>query len=396
MKIYSSIDLKKILSHFLELIIIFIVIDNSRMSIILPNLLHSFLSMIRDSIIICLFIYLIANKKQKKITIEEFFIFLILPIPILIYYTNLLLGNSQTNILNILKGLYWYIRPFILFFVLNNSNHFYIKTKKELAQIYLRSTLFLFFFSVIIYYFFPQILSGMYFEHRISVGNPSMLATIYVCGVILIFKYHPFSKKWNYISFFINCIGCLLTLCATANVILFIILFINLFDKENRKYSLICIFLVILALIALIIKIGFKQFKETFDFIFKRFEEVTSVLEKYIFKQRDSINSDSMRGREVQIANFWQNISKLDCILGCGVFGIFILFLFIIKTSYIALKQVFIKKKYFYVYFIIFFCLYGLTLDLNKQFALSGIFIVSGYFISEKRRKTANEYFIYN
>ena len=400
----ASLNLRNVYFSISKLLVLFIVFDNARMGLAIPHLIGTMISLFRDFFLFAgLLILFSAN---FKIFSPRFliFIFLFLPIAVYICIANIITGISETSIVSVINGIYWYCRPLFVFLIFYNFKNITGRDCTCFVSLFLSSVIVLFFTSAFLYFFAPFLLNKMYFEFRVSLGNPSMIAAEYNAAAIVILYFQPFSKRKNFIFFSIYIIACILTMCATANFIMFLILIIALFGKRTRKLAF-PIFIILFASIAIFLMFfQTKQTKLLLEFVQKRILEITSVITKYIFHNSDSINSDSFRGREAQLSRMLKTYPKYGFIFGIGdisgtggkysleniymatfsnygftglgLYVGFLVWLFIKSFFYI-----FYKHKQELLMFAIFLMLYGLTLDLINTYSLSGIFVLSGFLI---------------
>ena len=403
------IDNKRLFTIAINFLIIAIVFDNSRMVLRMPNVLNSMISLLRDCIIFILFAVLLLDRKFSVLPISILIFITLFPIPIFIYIANVIDNNSQTTLTQVLRGLYWLIRPFLVLYILYNSKNYYTWSKSDSIKIFILACCGMFFFSCFIYFLFLSIVASMHFENRISLGNPSMIGTLYDAAVILLFRYMPFkTRSKNIFALCILCLGCIATLSATANVILILIFAIALAEKRTRAFTMFFLVLILIPLAIICIKIGIEKIAVYTNFFMKRANEVFNTIGKYIFHINEDVGSDSMRGRELQISKMWKTFEFENFLFGCGdisgtggrfsientYFALFtnlgivgicayggILFS-ILKAAVI---ECFRKKRYALFQFLFFLGLYGLTLDLINTFSLANVFIITAYWLLDKK-----------
>ncbi len=400
----ASLNLRNVYFLISKFLVLFIVFDNARMGLAIPHIIGTVISLFRDCFLFAGLLILFSSKLKIDFPRFLFLIFLFFPIAVYICAVNLLTGTSETSIVSVINGIYWYCRPLFVFLIFYNLENVTGKNCICFVSLFLNSVIILFFVSAFLYFFAPFLLNKMYFEFRVSLGNPSMIAAEYNAAAIVILYFQPFSKRKNFIFFSIYVIACLLTMCATANFIMSLILIIALFGKRTRKLAF-PFFVILFATVAIFLM--FFQTRQTdllLKFVQKRILEITSVITKYIFHNSDSINSDSFRGREAQLSRMLKSFPQYGYLFGIGDisgtggkysleniymatfsnYGFFGLALYAGFLMFIFLKSIFhlfYKKQNELFMFAVFLALYGLTLDLINTYSLSGIFVLSGFLI---------------
>ena len=400
----SNFSLNNIYLFISKLLVLFIVFDNARMGLAIPHVVGSMISLFRDSFLFIALLILFSAKRKVAFPKFLFFLLLFFPIAIFICITNIITGTSETSLIAVVNGIYWYCRPLFIFLIFYNLENITRKKCTIFITFFLNLVLLLFFLSAFFYFFFPFMLNNMYFKFRISLGNPSMIAAEYNAASIIILGFRPFSKLKNFVFLSIYIIACLLTMCATANFIMFIIIFTALFNKRTRQLIFPIVFILFSLIAIFLIFFQTSQTKSLIEFVQKRIFEITSVLTKYIFRNSSTINSDSFRGREAQLSRMLKTFPNYGFIFGIGdisgtggkysleniymatfsnygfsglIFYIGFLFLLFVK----AIFYLFYKQQHDLFLFVIFITLYGITLDLINTYSLSGVFIISGIII---------------
>ena len=353
---------------------------------------------------------LFFTKRKTSFPKFLFFLFLFFPIAVYICIANIILGDSETSIISVFNGIYWYCRPIFIFLIFYNLENVTGKNCTVFVKLFLNAVVVLFFSSGFFYFCCPFLLNHMYFQFRVSLGNPSMIAAEYVAASIVLLYFHPFTKIKNFFFFSIYIIASLLTMCATANFIMFTILAIGLFNKKNRKFALPFFVILVICVFIFLTFFNTKETKLLLEFVQKRITEISSVIVKYIFHNSNSINSDSFRGREAQLSRLLNTFPKYGFVFGIGdisgtggkysleniYMATFSNYGFTGLTFYIGFLIFLFAKSLFYSFFkkqnelfmfAIFLTLYGLTLDLINTYSLSGIFILSGLLIFNKQQK---------
>lgn len=400
----AEIDLRKIYGDICKLLVVFITCDNARLCVAIPHIVQVAISLLRDFFFFTIVVILITINAKKIFPKFAFFALIVLPVCYFMFFCNCFLGLSETSFMNLSKGFYWYLRPILIFVVFYNYMCITNKNIDCLVTLFLKVAVLLFFVSAFIYFFCPFMVSGMHFQYRISLGNPSMIAAVYVGAAIVLLHFQPFSEKKNFLFFLIYVVANLATMCATSNLIMFLLILLSCFSKRTRKFGNAAILILVIAVAAFFTFTKSKEAKLLFEFVQKRLNEITSVLMKYIFHQSDSINSDSFRGRESQLSRMIKSYPKSGYFMGIGdisgtqgaysleniYMATFSNYGFLGLGLYIAfLLSLFVKSIYQFVHkhqvtflmFTIFLSLYGMTLDLINTYSLSGIFVLTGYLL---------------
>ena len=397
----ATLNLRNIYFLISKLLVFFIIFDNARMGLAIPQLIGTVISLFRDFFLFAGLLILFSVKRKILFPKFLFFIFLFFPIALYICIANIITGLSETSIVAVINGIYWNCRPILIFLIFYNLENVTGKNCTCFVNFFLTSVVILFFVSAFLYFFAPFLLNKMYFKFRVSLGNPSMIAAEYNAAAIVILYFRPFPKLKNFIFLTIYVIACLFTMCATANFIMVVILIIGLLNRKTR-IMVLPIFVVFFTVVVVFFQT--KQTKLLLEFIQKRILEISSVVTKYVFHNSDSINSDSFRGREAQLSKMLKTYPKYGFIFGIGDisgtggkysleniymatfsnYGFFGLALYVGFLILVFLKSIFYllyKKQSELFMFAIFLALYGLTLDLINTYSLSGIFVLSGLFI---------------
>lgn len=407
-KIKYSYGFQYIYTLVLNFLLVAVVFDNFRQVIGIPLVLHTVISLFRDLFLFFLIMCIYLSPEKKISSLFLFVVLLFTPVPVVIFLYNAFFYISETTLGNVTKGIYWTLRPLLLLFILNNSDKLYLYTKNETVKLFVVSAAIMFFLSLGIYIKFPYVLTAKYYENRISVGNPSMIATVYIAAIILLLKYKPFNRLLNFFLFFILTVACVFTLTATAITILFLIIGINFFSNENRWASVSIVVFSLPIVLFVLLTVNLSKLILYFDFFLSRITEITSVLQKYILNQTDLINSDSIRGREVQVKNFISSFPQINFIFGggdisgtggkyslentyyalfsnYGLFGVCLYLFFLLRLLLSAVKSFYRMHDVNLINYLVFLILYGMTLDLINTFSLSSTFIVVGYYVTRRR-----------
>lgn len=400
----GNLSLSNIYFFISKILVFFIIFDNARMGLAIPQLIGTVISLFRDFFLFAGLLILFSVKRKILFPKFLFFVFLLFPIALYICIANIITGISENSVVAVINGIYWYCRPIFVFLIFYNMENITEKSCTSFVHFFLSSVVVLFFVSASVYFFAPFLLNKMYFEFRVSLGNPSMIAAEYNAAAIVVLYFRPFSKFKNFIFLLIYVIACFLTMCATANFIMVGILFIALVNRKTRIMVLPIFIFLFTAVVVFLIFFQTKQTKILLEFVQKRILEISSVITKYIFHNSDTINSDSFRGREAQFSRMLKTFPKDGFIFGIGdisgtggkysleniymatfsnygFFGLALYVGFLIFVFFKSLFYLFYKKESELFMFLVFLTLYGLTLDLINTYSLSGIFVLSGFFI---------------
>lgn len=400
----GNLSLSNIYFFISKILVFFIIFDNARMGLAIPQLIGTVISLFRDFFLFAGLLILFSVKRKILFPKFLFFVFLLFPIALYICIANIITGISENSVVAVINGIYWYCRPIFVFLIFYNMENITEKSCTSFVHFFLSSVVVLFFVSASVYFFAPFLLNKMYFEFRVSLGNPSMIAAEYNAAAIVVLYFRPFSKFKNFIFLLIYVIACFLTMCATANFIMVGILFIALVNRKTRIMVLPIFIFLFTAVVVFLIFFQTKQTKILLEFVQKRILEISSVITKYIFHNSDTINSDSFRGREAQFSRMLKTFPKDGFIFGIGdisgtggkysleniymatfsnygFFGLALYVGFLIFVFFKSLFYLFYKKESELFMFVVFLTLYGLTLDLINTYSLSGIFVLSGFFI---------------
>lgn len=399
-------SIKYWLSVFFNVYFIIVFWDVMRDALAFPSIIDLVVSGIRDISIYLVVIYILFSKKSVVSGYKAFY-FIVYPfIPLIIYFGTVIEGFSNHPLKEIVQFCILSAKPFLFTYILENLGLFYVLKKNAIVKSFISIIVFMFFISFIVFLFFPSLIVRYNIENRFGLGNMSVQSGLYCCAYFLCLYYFPYKRKIiNWISIFILLIGILLSVSSTGIFSALIGTVLFLFDKRTRKRS--AIVFIVVCILSMIVVIKYYSFISGFvDYFVGKWRDALDLAVSFLSGQyQGKSESVSFHARELQISNFMNNhndliyrffghgffsITDRDIFIentyfalyfDCGIFGIILLTILILKLSFKAMELWFKKGTYLGIASIISWLFFMTTLDISILPPISTAFVFLFYFI---------------
>lgn len=336
----NDLSIKYVLSLFFNLYLFIVFFDIMREALPVPGFANILISGMRDISLYLTVIYILVSRRSVVLGFKAFYILGYMCIPFFMWIGNAWDGNSGNHTLGtVIQFCILSAKAWLFLYVLQNLKLFYVFEKRNILKNFVSIAVFMLLFSLMVYFFFPWIITRYNLANRVGLGNMSIQSGVYCCAYILCLFFWPYKTTiTNYVVLFVLFAGILLSVCSTGIIAVLISTIAFSFEKRTRKRSLIILFVIIMGCAIVVIKY-YTILAAFFEYFWMKAEHVFDLIGNLFAEKKHTTKSASFHARELQIKNVLENHNAvIDRFFGHGFFSI---------TD----ESIFIENTYFALYF---------------------------------------------